>query len=174
LISLYSSYGLYLWIGLVALTTILLIWLVTLQVQVGRVITHYRRLVRDVDRGNLQQVLDHHLELATQTSEEVAQLQQVTGTLYESVRRCLQRVSLVRFNPFHDVGGDQSFSLAILDDFADGVVFTTLYSRDGCRTYAKPVINGQSKYALSDEERQAIKQARSRPQARPADPPAEE
>jgi hypothetical protein len=169
--SLYSVYGLYLWIGLVALTAILLVWLITLQVQVGRMVNHYRRLVRDADRGNLQQILDKQYNLSVQTEEEVAALREAAETLRENLRRCLQRVSLVRFNPFHDVGGDQSFSLAMLDDHGDGVVFTTLFSRDGCRTYAKPIQNGQSRYALSEEEREAIKQARGRipPTTQPAD-----
>jgi hypothetical protein len=162
--SLYSAYGLYLWIGLVALTAILLVWLITMQIQVGRMVNHYQRLVRDVDRGNLQQILDQQYHLATQTEEEVAILREATETLKEDLRACLQRVALVRFKAFHDVGGDQSFSLAMLDDRSDGVVFTTLFSRDGCRTYAKPVLKGQSRYALTDEEREAIKQARARPQ----------
>ena len=71
----------------------------------------------------------------------------------------LQHLGVVRFNPFPDKGGDQSFVVALLDAHADGVVITSLSSRVDTRIYAKPVIGGQSTYALNDEEKQAIARA---------------
>ncbi|MCL4534440.1 MAG: DUF4446 family protein [Bacteroidetes bacterium] len=157
---LYSNYGLYLWLGLVGLTALLLVWLITLQLQVGRALWHYRRLVRDVDRGNLEDVLEHQLQLTERMAEEVAELSRGSRSLGETLHHALQRVAVVRFNPFQDTGSDQSFCVALLDDMGDGVVLTSIFSREGCRTYAKPILSGQSKYPLSSEEREAIKQAR--------------
>jgi hypothetical protein len=71
----------------------------------------------------------------------------------------VQHVGVVRFNPFPDKGGDQSFVVALLDAHSDGVVITSLSSRVDTRIYAKPVIGGQSTYALNDEEKQAIARA---------------
>jgi len=71
----------------------------------------------------------------------------------------LQKVGLVRYNPFNDVGGDQSFSLAVLNKEATGFVITSLYGRETGRVYAKPVKKGKSFYQLSEEEKQAIKKA---------------
>ena len=170
---LYSTYGFYLWLGLVGLTALLLVWLITLQLQVGRALWHYRRLVHDVDRGNLEDVLERQLELSQRTAEQVAELRQITQVLGETLQHTLQRVGVVRFNPFQDTGGDQSYSVALLDDFGDGIVFTSHFHRDGSRSYAKPILNGQSKYALSDEEREAIKQAKAGVRAQPADTPVE-
>ena len=74
--------------------------------------------------------------------------------------RSLQNVGVVRFNPYHDTGGDYSFAVALLDAAGSGVVLTGLYHRDRCRVYAKPVAAWDSTYTLTDEEREAIEQAR--------------
>ncbi len=71
----------------------------------------------------------------------------------------LQHIGVVRFNPFPDKGGDQSFVVAILDGHADGVVLSGLHSRVDSRVYAKPVVGGQSTYTLTDEEKTAIARA---------------
>lgn len=73
----------------------------------------------------------------------------------------VQKVSIVRFNPFAEVGGDQSFSLALLDAKDNGVVITSLYTREGNRIYGKKITKGQSTYALSEEEKQAIAKAKN-------------
>ncbi len=74
--------------------------------------------------------------------------------------RSLQHVGVVRFNPYHDTGGDYSFAVALLDAAGAGVLLTGLYHRDRCRVYAKPVRAWDSPYTLTDEEREAIDQAR--------------
>jgi hypothetical protein len=71
----------------------------------------------------------------------------------------VQHVGIVRFNPFSDKGGDQSFAIAILDDHADGVVISSMQSRTDNRVYGKSVIGGQSTYTLTNEEREAIARA---------------
>ena len=71
----------------------------------------------------------------------------------------VQHVGIVRFNPFADKGGDQSFVMAILDDHADGAVLSALHSRIDVRVYAKPVVGGQSTYTLTSEEKEAIARA---------------
>jgi hypothetical protein len=74
--------------------------------------------------------------------------------------RSIQHVGVVRFNPYHDTGGDYSFAVALLDATGAGVLVTGLYHRDRCRVYAKPVSAWDSEYSLTEEEGQAIEQAR--------------
>ncbi len=81
------------------------------------------------------------------------------ASLEELVPKDLSTVGLVRFNPFADAGGDQSFALALLNREASGIVISSLYGREINRIYAKSIEKGESKYQLSDEERQAIEQA---------------
>lgn len=72
----------------------------------------------------------------------------------------IQKVALLRFNPYEDTGGDQSFTVALLNNKGDGIVLTSLHSRAGTRIFAKPVAYGQGKpYQLSKEEEQVIKKA---------------
>ena len=75
------------------------------------------------------------------------------------------RVGLVRFNPFEDTGGNQSFALALLDGNGDGFVVSSLHARTGTRLYAKSVSAGASDSALSDEESEALRQAMAKPSA---------
>ena len=72
----------------------------------------------------------------------------------------IQKVGLVRFNPFSEVGGNQSCSFALLDGNDSGFVITSLYTREGNRVYGKPIKNGQSEYLLSEEEKEAINKAK--------------
>ena len=75
------------------------------------------------------------------------------------VPRTIQRVGVVRFNPFPDTGGNQSFVVALLDTRGDGVVLSSLHSRQGTRVYLKQVISGKSETTLSEEETEAIRRA---------------
>jgi hypothetical protein len=86
-------------------------------------------------------------------------MEQRVGWLESKQPHLMQHVSVVRFNPFADKGGDQSFVVALLDDHADGVVLSGLHSRVDSRIYAKPVVSGQSNYTLTAEEQEAIARA---------------
>jgi len=72
-----------------------------------------------------------------------------------------QKIGVVRFNPFKEVGSDQSFSVAILDGNDNGIVITSLYTREESRVYGKPIKGGFSEYNLSEEEKQAIEKAKN-------------
>ncbi|MDQ7029441.1 MAG: DUF4446 family protein [Ardenticatenia bacterium] len=97
--------------------------------------------------------------LAQQNSDRLAELEHDVKGLRTTVAGRVGRVGVVRFNPFQETGGDQSFSIALLDDHGNGVVITSLYTRDGTRIYAKPLEQGQSPYPLMDEEKEAIARA---------------
>ena len=77
----------------------------------------------------------------------------------EQGSRSVQRVGVVRFNPFEDTGSNQSFVLALLDSKADGVVISSLHSRQQTRIYLKPIVGGRSETPLSSEESEALRRA---------------
>jgi len=79
------------------------------------------------------------------------------------IEGAVRHVGLVRYDAFEDVGGRLSFSCALLDDHANGVVVTSINGRQDTRVYAKPVTGGKSGYNLSIEEEEAIRQALARP-----------
>jgi hypothetical protein len=111
------------------------------------------------EEGDLGEVLGVHLERVHDLGREVERLGSRTGRLETDAVRAFQRVGLVRFNPFEDTGGNQSFALALLDAEGNGWVLSSLHARQGTRVYAKAIRGGRSDGALSDEEAAAIKQA---------------
>ncbi len=94
--------------------------------------------------------------------ENFEKLSKELETLKKENRFSIQKVGMVRFNPFSEVGSDQSFSVALLDGNDDGIVITSLYAREENRVYGKPIKSGSSEYLLSEEEKKAIEQAKSK------------
>jgi Protein of unknown function (DUF4446) len=109
--------------------------------------------------GDLEDVISGHLERVHALGREVERLTARTSRLETGAPRAFQRVGLVRFNPFEDTGGNQSFALALLDAEGNGWVLSSLHARSGTRVYAKAIREGRSEGAVSDEEAAAIKQA---------------
>lgn len=92
--------------------------------------------------------------------ENFEKLSKELEELKKESRFAVQKIGMVRFNPFKGVGSDQSFSIALLDANDDGLVVTSLYTREESRVYGKPVKGGISEYKLSEEEKEAILKAR--------------
>ncbi len=91
----------------------------------------------------------------------IEKISQEIEKIKEENKFSVQKVGIIRFNPFQEVGGDQSFSIALLDGKDDGVVVTSHYTRTDNRIYGKPVRAGKSEYLLSEEEKKAIEKAKS-------------
>jgi hypothetical protein len=118
--------------------------------------------------GDLEAVLAEHLEIVHEVGRDLDELTARTAVMESTGRHHYARLGLVRFSPFKDTGGDQSFALALLDESDDGFVISSLHSRTGTRIYAKAVANGKADMTLSAEEVQAIDQARTRRNLGPA------
>jgi hypothetical protein len=86
------------------------------------------------------------------------ELEQAVAVLQAKMPNCLQKAAVIRYDAFEDVGGEQSFSLALLNGEGDGVILTSVYSRIDVRVYAKAIQNGRSSHALSQEEERALRQ----------------
>lgn len=92
--------------------------------------------------------------------EEILGLEAKLDNLSRQSLRNIQKVGLIRYNPYQDTGGDQSFSLALLNGKGTGLVITSLHTRSGTRVYAKPVIAGKAEnYKFSEEEEEVIEKA---------------
>lgn len=105
---------------------------------------------------NLKEILSQFKELKANFDKISKELE----NLKKENKFNIQKFGIVRFNPFKEIGGNQSFSVALLDGNDNGVVITTLYTREGNRVYGKPIKNGQSEYLLSTEEKEAIEKAK--------------
>ena len=94
-------------------------------------------------------------DLQVQLEQTLAELEE----LKEKSRRTITKIGITRFNPFQEIGGNQSFAIALLNERKDGVIITSYYGRDLNRVYAKRVETGASKYPLTDEEKEALHSA---------------
>jgi hypothetical protein len=117
----------------------------------------YRRLTGDGSDAPLAETLDRHLDRVEAVDRRLGELDAQYRSLEARSRGSLQHLGIVRFNPFHDTGSDQSFAIALLNDRHSGVVISSLHARTGTRVFAKPVEAGQASHALSDEEAEALR-----------------
>jgi hypothetical protein len=145
--------------ALVVAVVALAAWLALLQRSEARLRRRLRRILSDNGAAGLDEVLDGQAKRIEQLSTRLDGLNALERELEVSTRLALQKVGVIRFNPFQDSGGDQSFAIALLDQGGTGVVVSSLHGRAETRIFAKQVTNGRSKHSLSDEEQQAIRAA---------------
>lgn len=137
------------------------IWLLALSFFSLRMITHYNRLVKGTREETLKSVLDMLVSRTDKSEKDIDFLKLVCDRIERDGMYHIQKIGLVRFNPFKDTGGDQSFILSLLDGHNTGVVISGLYSRSGTRWYAKTVKSGKGiEHELSEDEKRALKEAR--------------
>ena len=117
----------------------------------------YRGFMKKIGKGNdIPEMLKKYLDDVNMIKRDNSEIKAYYTKLDSDISSCIQKVGLVRYNAFKDVGSDLSFAIALLDRENNGVVFNGLYGSDSSNIYAKPIKNGQSQYQLSDEEKYAI------------------
>jgi hypothetical protein len=146
-------------VALVAAVVLLGVWVAWLQRSEAVLRRRLRRVLPEGESGGIDEILDRQLKSVESLSERVDALNKLHHELEHLSQRTLQKVAVIRYNPFSDTGGDQSFAIALLDSLGNGVVVSSLHSRTDTRVFAKPVQSGRSKFQLSDEEQDAIKKA---------------
>ena len=143
-----------------AVDATVLLWLAILSFFLIRQLRHYQRLTKGVTSSDLRGVWLEHLARVDQAQKSVDQLSRLVDQMKKDDRLHLQKVSLVRFNPFGDMGGDQSFAIALLNGQGDGVTLSSLYGRGGTRIYGKTVKAFKGfDHELSEEEEKVINYA---------------
>lgn len=121
---------------------------------------HYNNLVKTTNKKTLQTVLDSLIEELKLAKKDIANLSKTCDTMMQQGTSHIQKIGLLRFNPFKETGGDQSFILALLDEKNNGVVLSGLYTRSGMRWYAKKIKESHGvEHHLSEEEKEVIRQA---------------
>ena len=140
---------------------IIFVWLVGLTIFFWRILQHYNHLTHGTNSKGLQTILDELLKDTELNKKDIDYLKQYSAKLEKDGLLHIQKVGLVRFNPFKDTGGDQSFILSLIDGKDTGVIISGLYSRTGTRWYAKKITEGKGvEHELSDEEKRALKEAK--------------
>ena len=142
---------------LLATNAVLCLWLIALEWRLHKVFRG--RAVRDLESilAELGRTVD---DLVVKSAHD----DKLFEDIYRRLKSVLQKYHTVRFNPFPDHGGNQSFATSLLDEEGNGVVISSLYSRDKVSVYAKPLMKFHSEYELSKEETEAIETARRQKQ----------
>lgn len=146
-------------IALAVVVVVLLVLVIVLFRRASRFERRFAGLTRGEDGKSLEAILDAHLDKVYAVARDVDDIGVRTAVLEHDQRRAFQRIGLVRFNPFEDTGGNQSFALTLLDHHGDGFVVSSLHARTGTRVYGKAISKGTSGTTLSAEENEALRLA---------------
>lgn len=147
-------------VGAVIVAALLLIWNIYLQINVGRLQKNQEQLFSGKNGTDLEKIILDHSANFKELDKDIQDLFEISNQIHALAAHSIHKVGVIRFNPFKDLGGDQSFSIALLDGQNNGVVISGLHTREGNRVYAKPVEYGKAvKHPLTEEELEAIKRA---------------
>lgn len=145
---------------IIGMIVALLIAFIVLSVKFSGLQKRYKNFMVKLGNGkNLEEDLETYMHCVNKVEKQNAEITNQIDLIDKDVRKCIQKVGMVRYNAFKDVGSDLSFALALLDEQNNGIVLNGIYSRDMSNIYAKPIENGKSTYVVSEEEAQAIQKA---------------
>lgn len=143
-------------IGLLVIVVLVFIINIVLVSSIKRLEKKYKKLMRGTTNKNLEELINEKLETIDKSSENSKIALETCSKLSEDMKQCVNKVAIMRYKAFEDVGSDLSFSIAILDSNNDGVVLTGIYARTESTMYAKPIDKGISRYELSEEEKHVL------------------
>lgn len=156
IIAIINNFQIYIISALFIIVVILFIMVIAAFKSLSRMESRYRKFMRGVDNKNLEELVTGYLDKVDKVEKNSDDIKEIYKTLDSRVKECIQKVSVIRYRAFEDVGSDLSFSISLLDENNDGVIITGIYGRNESTTYAKPVDRGISRYDLSEEEKQVL------------------
>lgn len=140
---------------------VLTVWLLIVTVLFLRFYIYFSRISKAGEKKSLLAIIDEVLRAEKENKKAIDRIAAEYATLKKDVSFHVQKVGLLRFNPFKDTGGDQSFILALVDAHNTGVIISSYHTRSGTRWYAKTVKDGKStEHTLSAEEEKALNAAK--------------
>lgn len=149
----------YLIIALFLVQIVLFILLINVNMKYNRLKAAYTTFLKGKDGKNLEEsffekfsLLDEVEGIAKENKEEVRNLR-------KQVQKTYQKVGIVRYDAFNEMGGNLSFVLTMLNDQNSGWLLNAMHSREGCYTYIKEIINGKSYVELGEEEKESLERA---------------
>jgi hypothetical protein len=152
------------WIILIGVNFFLIVLLFLMNLanrsEIKKLKIKYNKFMNGLSGASMENVLEDCIERVNGVVGKSKEIEYQLNSVERNMYYCIQKVGVIRYNAFDNVGSDLSFSIAMLNNNEDGLVISSLYSRDSSSTYAKPITGGKSRYALSAEELQAIDTAR--------------
>lgn len=139
---------------------LLLLWIINI-VQIAKLKKKYKTFMSGKDAKSLEELVIERIDKINSLESAVKDNERDIHTLYTKMKSTFQKVGLVKYDAFHEMGGKLSFSLCLLNESDDGFIINAMHSREGCYTYMKEIIGGNAIIALSDEEKEALDTALS-------------
>lgn len=159
--------AIYLLILFGSLIIILIGLIINFKSDLSEVKRRYKKITIGMDGGNLDDILNEHANKLNRTLDEQEKLRADVDRIDNLMGRAITRVAVVRFNAFFEDTAELSYCIALLDDENTGVIISSMNGRDSSRSYAKPIVKGESPiYKLTDEEAKALRDAAIPPNQR--------
>lgn len=149
----------YIAIGLAVLLVITLVLLIITLCKLKSLRRRVDALTRGKDAESMEASILNFFEKIEALEDAEQKMHRDIREIKENLKITYQKTGLVKYDAFREMSGALSYSLALLDKENNGVLISSMYSREGCYSYAKEIINGESKINLSEEEAEALKQA---------------
>lgn len=149
----------YVILGLAALVLIMIILLIVFIVQMSKLKKRYKIFMQGSTARSLEDTLIYRLEQVDELIEANASNERNIDTIFKNMEGCFQKIGLVKYDAFNEMGGKLSFSLCLLNEKNSGFIINAMHSREGCYTYVKEIIDGNSIIQLAEEEEKALEQA---------------
>ena len=149
----------YIIIGLCGVLLILFILVIINIVQMKKLKKNYRIFMSGKDAKTLEDTLIQRLDQVDSLLESNEENDRNNKVLSKNMQCTYQKMGLIKYDAFHEMGGKLSFSLAMLDMRNNGFIINAMHTREGCYTYIKEIIDGNSVIVLSEEEQEALKRA---------------
>lgn len=149
----------YIIIGLAVFCLILLILLIVNISQINSLKKRYKIFMSGKSAKSLEDTLIKRLDQVDTLLAANSANEKNIKKIFANMKSTFQKVGLVKYDAFHEMGGKLSFSLALLNETNDGFVMNAVHSREGCYTYIKEIIDGNSIIVLADEEKAALEMA---------------
>lgn len=116
----------------------------------------------ETDKGNIYELLVASINHSEEVKRHSIKIEKELENIGNIIKNSFQKSAIIRYNPFKDTGGNQSFSLALLDLDNNGYILTSMHSRESSRVYAKAIIKGKTTHNLSAEELKVLSEASSK------------
>lgn len=150
----------YIIIGLTVVVIILLILYIVNIVQINKLKKNYKIFMSGKNAKSLEDTLIKRLNQVDTLIAANSANEKSIKKLFSNMKFTFQKIGLVKYDAFNEMGGKLSFSLALLNEADDGFVMNAVHSREGCYTYIKEIVNGNSIIVLAEEEQEALDMAK--------------
>ena len=150
---------LYLVLVLLIMQVVFIGIVINLQMKHKRMQEKYQIFIRGKDGKSLEKGFLEQFKTVEKLERAVKQNTRDIDTIYKRMKTHYQKIGIVRYDAFQEMGGNLSFVLTMLDENNNGWVFNAMHSREGCYTYIKEIVKGESYMELGEEERESLKKA---------------